>query len=63
MDEHPIQGVGKSNGTSIATETGIRSSHLSSIGLYFAFTLIGFCSNGLCCGDHRFSCGQINVAH
>ena len=40
MDEHPIQGAGKSNGASIATETGISCSHLSSIGLYCAFTLI-----------------------
>ena len=39
-DEHPIQGAGKSNGASIATETGISCSHLSSIGLYCAFTLI-----------------------
>ena len=40
MDEHPIQGAGKGNGASIANETGISFSHLSSIGLYCAFTLI-----------------------
>ena len=39
-DEHPIPGAGKSNGASIATETGISCNHLSSIGLYCAFTLI-----------------------
>ena len=33
-DEHPIQGAGKSNGASIATETGISCSHLSSFSLY-----------------------------
>ena len=31
MDEHPIPGAGKSNGASIATETGISFSHLLSL--------------------------------
>ena len=50
MDEHPIQGTGKSNGASIATETGIGCSHLCSIGLYCAFTLItlGFVVTVIC---------------